>query len=56
MATQPIKHHLHIGPFYLGDFDSTFEMVANIILSLLAIIPVTLYIIIFGILFVCWLI
>ncbi len=56
MAAQSMKHHLHIGHFHLGDFDTTFEMITNIFLSLLIIIPVTLYVIIFGILFMNWLI
>ena len=54
MATQSMKHHLHIGHFHLGDFDTTFEMIASIFLSLLIIIPVALYVIILGILFLNW--
>jgi hypothetical protein len=56
MAAQAMKHHLHIGHFHLGDFDTTFEMIASIFLSLLIIIPVMLFVIIFGILFLNWLI
>lgn len=56
MADQLLKHHLHIGHFHLGYFDTTFEMIASIFLYLLAIIPITLYIIIFGIVFLNWLI
>ena len=56
MAAQSLKYHLHIGHFHLGDFGTTFEMVASIFLSLLIIIPVALFIIILGILFLNWLI
>ena len=54
MAAQSMKHHLHIGHFHLGDFDTTFEMIANIFLSLLIIIPVALYVLILGIVFLSW--
>ena len=56
MAAQSMKHHLHIGHFHLGDFDTTSEMIASIFLSLLIIIPVALFVIILGILFMNWLI
>ncbi len=56
MAAQAMKHHLHIGHFHLGDFGTTFEMIASIFLILLIIIPVALYVIFFVILFLNWLI
>jgi len=56
MAAQSLKHHLHIGHFHLGDFGTTFEMIASIFLILLIIIPVALYVIFFAILFLNWLI
>ena len=56
MAAQSIKHPLHIGHFHLGDFGTTFEMIASISMILLLIIPVTLYIIFLGIMILSWLI
>ena len=56
MPAQSMKHHLHIGHFHLGDFGTTFEMIASIFLILLIIIPVALYIIFFVTLFLNWLI
>ena len=56
MAAQSMKHHLHIGHFHFGDFGTTFEMIASIFLLLLIIIPVALYVIFLGILFLNWLI
>ena len=56
MAAQSMKHHLHIGHFHLGDFDTTFEMIASIFLILLIAIPVALYVIFLGVLVLNWLI
>ena len=56
MAAQSMKHHLHIGHFYLGDFGTTFEMIASIFLLLLITIPVALYVIFLGVLVLNWLI
>ena len=56
MVAQSMKHHLHVGHFHLGDFGTTFEMIASIFLILLIIIPVVLYIIFLGIMIPSWLI
>ena len=56
MVAQSMKHHLHIGHFHLGDFGTTFEMIASIFLLLLIAIPVALYVIFLGVLVLNWLI
>ncbi len=56
MVAQSMNHHLHIGHFHLGDFGTTFEMIASIFMILLIIIPVAMYLIFLGFLFVNWLI